>query len=148
MKQKRQSEILKIIAERSIGTHDQLIAELLERGITVTQATVSRDIKELRLIKVPSKSGSVYATASTDTSVNTGMLSTSVLKIQKALHTVVLRTQPGMASGVAASLDDVMSDMILGSVAGDDTVLIIASDTDKASEITLKLKTMFNYRGE
>lgn len=148
MKQKRQSEILKIIAEKSISTHDQLITELLERGITVTQATVSRDIKELRLIKVPSKSGSVYATASTDTSVNTGMLSTSVLKIQKALHTVVLRTQPGMASGVAASLDDVMSDMILGSVAGDDTVLIIASDTDKASEITLKLKTMFNYRGE
>lgn len=147
MKNKRQSEILRIVNEKKIKKHEQLLDELTAAGYDVTQATVSRDIKELGLIKIQNGSeGSFYATASSvseNVNPKLDMFSDSVKDISCAMHTVVVRTYPGMASAVAASVDSMMHNEILGSIAGDDTLLIICSDAEKAVETTDKLKKIF-----
>lgn len=151
MKYKRQGQILKIIKSKKIKTHEQLIEELNKSGFSVTQATVSRDIKEMGLIKAPDpEGGSVYAMASgiSDDGKHINIFSDAVRDIECALHTVVVKTYPGMASAVAASVDSVMRNEFLGSVAGDDTLLIIASDEEKAAEILKKLRKIFNSKGE
>ncbi len=152
MKYKRQGQILKIIKSKRIKTHEQLIEELRTAGFSVTQATVSRDIKEMGLIKVPSPDGgSVYAAASGiagESGKHIDIFSDAVREIDCALHTVVVRTYPGMASAVAASVDSVMRNEFLGSIAGDDTLLIIASDEEKAAELARKLRKIFSSKGE
>lgn len=152
MKYKRQGQILKIIKDNKIRTHEQLIEELNKSGFSVTQATVSRDIKEMGLIKVPNaEGGSVYAVASRiadDGDKHINIFSDTVREIDCALHTVVVRTYPGMASAVAASVDSVMRTEFLGSIAGDDTLLIIAANEKKAMEISEKLRKIFNSKGE
>ena len=148
MKNKRHTEILKIIRENSIGTHDELIDALKIRGINVTQATVSRDIKELRLIKVPSATGSVYAVSENSKERESRPFSNSVLSIQYALHTVVVRTYPGTAGAVGASVDSVFAGEMLGSIAGDDTLLVIAENEEKAKELCQKIKRLFDYNEE
>ena len=151
MKYKRQGEILKIIKSKKIKTHEQLIEELNKAGFSVTQATVSRDIKEMGLIKAPdSDGGSVYAVAGelAGDGKHINIFSDAVRDIECALHTVVVRTYPGMASAVAASVDSVMHNEFLGSIAGDDTLLIIASDEEKAEEIVRKLRKIFSSKGE
>ncbi len=148
MKLNRQTEILRIIKERPIKTHDELIYELEKAGIKVTQATVSRDIKELRLVKVPSKDGAIYV-ASRDEDEQRGVeLKNSVKMIRRAMNNVVVRTFPGMAGAVAATVDNVMSDQILGSIAGDDTLLIITSDEAEAMQVEERVKLLFDYKGE
>ncbi len=152
MKYKRQGQILKIIKDNKIKTHEQLIEELHKAGFNVTQATVSRDIKEMGLVKVPiAGGGSVYSAASavadrTDKHIN--LFSDAVREIECALHTIVIKTYPGMAPAVAASVDSAMRGEFLGSIAGDDTLLIIASDADKASEISEKLRKIFYSKGD
>ena len=142
MKYKRQGQILRIVHEQNIKTHEQLIAELEKCGYKVTQATVSRDIKDLGLVKIPMPSGgSVYSSPDDipeemDRRIN--VITDTVRSVEYALNSVVVRTYPGMASAVAASVD------FLGSVAGDDTLLIIAASESKAREITEKLKKLFN----
>lgn len=152
MKYKRQGQILKIIKENKIKTHEQLIEELNKVGFSVTQATVSRDIKEMGIIKLPNPDGgSVYAAASSlsaDTDAHINTFSDAVCEIDCALHTVVVRTYPGMASAVAASVDSLMRNEFLGSIAGDDTLLIIAANEAKAAEIAEKLRKDFNSKGE
>lgn len=148
MKYKRQGQILKIIKSKKIKTHEQLIEELREAGFSVTQATVSRDIKEMGLVKIPAPDGgSVYAVANGiggESSKHIDIFSDAVREIDCAIHTVVVRTYPGMASAVAASVDSAMRNEFLGSVAGDDTLLIIAADERKAEEITKKLRKIFS----
>lgn len=146
MKYKRHNEILKIVRENSISTHDELIDELKKRGINVTQATVSRDIKALRLLKVPSPNGSAYAVSDEKGDNNSGLFSNSIISIQSALHTVVVRTYPGTAGAVAASVDGVLGDEMLGSIAGDDTLLVIAEDEEKAKGLCERIKNLFDYK--
>lgn len=152
MKYKRQGEILKIIKNKKVKTHEQLIEELRDAGFSVTQATVSRDIKEMGLVKAPnSDGGSVYAVAkgiSGERDKQIDSFSDAVLEMECALHTVVVRTYPGMASAVAASVDSAMRNEFLGSIAGDDTLLIIAANEEKAAEILKKLRKIFNSKGE
>jgi transcriptional regulator of arginine metabolism len=152
MKYKRQGQILKIIKENEIKTHEQLIEELNKAGFSVTQATVSRDIKEMGIIKVPNPGGgSIYSVASglsSDHDKHINIFSDTVREIDCAMHTVVVKTYPGMASAVAASVDSIMKHEFLGSIAGDDTLLIIASDEDKAMAISEKLRKIFNSKGE
>ena len=128
-------------------THDELIDALRNEGVNVTQATVSRDIKELGLIKVPDSSGgSVYSLPhiNPDTGITRlDMVSNSVKRISSALHTVVLNTYPSMASAVAATIDMSMKNDILGSIAGDDTVLVITESVEKAKELEARLKKVF-----
>lgn len=150
MKYKRQGQIIKIIKSNTIKTHEQLIEELNKAGYSVTQATVSRDIKELGLIKVPVQGGgSAYSVSrgleeAAEKKLN--MFSEAVVDIDNAMHTVVIKTYPGMANAVAASVDSLMKNEFLGSIAGDDTVLIIASNPDAALEITEKLRKSFRMK--
>ena len=148
MKNKRQDEILKIISEHSIGTHEALMRELEKRGFKVTQATVSRDIKDLRIVKIPSASGAVYALPQDGTGADNSMFTKSVKSVKNALHTVVIRTQPGMAGGVAAAVDSEWGDMMLGTIAGDDTVLVIAENEQAAAELCERITDFFNCKGE
>lgn len=147
MKYKRQGQIIKIINEKQIKTHEQLVEELTRNGYDVTQATVSRDIKELGLVKAPAQGGGSFYSLPSDTSENAdkhlNLFSDTVKSISSALHTVVIRTYPGMASAVAASLDSVMRADILGSIAGDDTLLIITPSENAAVEVAARLRRMF-----
>ena len=148
MKYRRQGQILKIIQEQNIKTHEQLIVELNKCGFKVTQATVSRDIKELGLIKIPfPDGGSVYATSSDipeelDRRIN--MITDTVRSVEYAMNDIVIKTYPGMASAVAASVDASMRGEFVGSIAGDDTFLRIAANEEKAAEITEKLRKLFH----
>ncbi|MBQ3427079.1 MAG: arginine repressor [Clostridia bacterium] len=146
MKYKRHNHIIKIVKNSKIHTHDELIAALQAEGFKVTQATVSRDIKELGLVKVPSNEGSsVYSVPEpvSDGGARPDMVSESIKSINSALHTIVINTYPGMASAVAAAVDRVMRSEILGSIAGDDTVLIITRSEESAEELKKKLITEF-----
>lgn len=150
MKYKRQGQIIKIIKGQTIKTHEQLIEELNKAGFNVTQATVSRDIKELGLIKVPVQGGgSAYSVShgleeASEKKLN--MFSDAVVDIDNAMHTVVIKTYPGMANAVAASVDSIMRNEFLGSIAGDDTVLIITSNPEAALDVTEKLRKSFRMK--
>ena len=148
MKNRRQDEILKIVAECSIGTHEELMRELERRGFKVTQATVSRDIKDLRIVKIPSASGAVYAMPSDSAGADNSMFTNSVKSVRRALHTVVIRTQPGMAGGVAAAVDGEWNDMMLGTIAGDDTVLVIAETESAAEHLCESITDFFDCKGD
>ena len=141
MKYKRQGQILRIIHEKNIKTHEQLIGELNKCGYNVTQATVSRDIK----IPLPD-GGSVYSSSKDipeelDRRIN--MITDTVISVDYAMNNIVVKTYPGMASAVAASVDASMRNEFLGSIAGDDTLLIIARNEEKAAEIAEKLIQLF-----
>ena len=147
MKNIRHNIIIKIVRENAVRTHDDLIDALKNEGVNVTQATVSRDIKELGLIKVPdSNGGSMYSLPQSATEsgiTRLDMVSNSVKRISSALHTVVLNTYPSMASAVAATIDMSKKNDILGSIAGDDTVLVITESVEKAKELEARLKKVF-----
>jgi transcriptional regulator of arginine metabolism len=147
MKQRRQECILNLIRKQQIKTHEQLLLKLQEQGFAVTQATISRDINELGIVKVPVASGgSVYAEpiiAPRESDRSLSQFSDSVIGIDCALHTIIVKTFPGMASAVAASIDVLLENEIMGSIAGDDTVLLIAADVQKASALTEHIRNLF-----
>lgn len=150
MKQKRHRRILNIISEKDVKTQEQLTEELKAAGFMVTQATVSRDIKELGLIKLPLSDGSYkYAVTKeekNDTREHLAIFSRSVISIQSAMHTIVIKTQSGMANAIAASLDTFITHEIVGTIAGDDTILIITENPDNAEEVAAKLIKMFSWK--
>ena len=139
MKNSRHEVILNIINESKIRTHESLVEELSKRGIYVTQATVSRDIKELGVIKVPDSDGSIYAvSARWDNPLR--KFAGDVISVTEAGNLVIVRTNPGMASAVAAAVDREMHNEIAGSIAGDDTIFIAVESLSLAAELTEKLK--------
>jgi len=147
MKYRRHSKLLNIISNKEIQTQEALLEELKNEGFNVTQATVSRDIKELGLIKIPA-AGNIYkyalpSAAKPDSDKHIAMFSDAVISVAYALHTVVVKSFPGMAPAVAASLDSMIDTEILGSVAGDDTVLIITESPEKAEQVAVKLNKIF-----
>ncbi len=150
MKQKRHQTILKIISEKDIKTQEQLTDALKNAGFLVTQATVSRDIKEIGLIKLPLSDGSYkYAVTKEENSKNRehmAIFSRSIINIQSAMHTIVIKCHSGMANAVAASLDTYIGHEFVGTIAGDDTLLIIMENTKSAEEMALKLRKMFNRK--
>ena len=119
-------------------------------GFSVTQATVSRDIKELGLIKL-SLSDGTYKYAITqeekkDNNEHISIFSKSVVSIKYAMHTIVIKTYSGMANAVAATLDTVLKHEILGTIAGDDTILIILESEESAGKMAEKLYRLFNRK--
>ncbi len=139
MKSKRQAEILRIIEEVDVETQDQLLAELRERGFTSTQATISRDIKELHLVKELTSYGTYkYAVSGRKNSLNfAGRLRTifkeGVTSFDRAQNIVVLQTMPGLASAACAAIDGMEIGDLVGSLAGDDTAILIMRDNEKAA---------------
>ena len=141
MKNSRHTRILEIISDHVIETQDDLIAKLKESGYNVTQATVSRDIKQLGLVKTATKDGGYkYTSAKNDSSSNENKLKNimreTVVNAQNAQNIIVVRTFPGMANAAAAALDALAEEAIVGSIAGDDTIFIVVHNNEEASEFT------------
>ena len=148
MKYKRQAAILRIVKEKKIRTHEQLIDELTAEGFKVTQATVSRDIKEMGLIKEPSDIGSVYAISIHSHPAHERKIRTiadSVIGIEAAMNMIVVKTHPGMASAIGASVDEVLKGQFLGSIAGDDVLLVITKSIEEAQKLKNHMQKMFGY---
>lgn len=136
MKTGRQAKILELIRENNIETQSDLLEMLRKSGFNVTQATVSRDIKEMRLVKVLANDGSYKYAAETVTpneeASHSYLFTTAVLSVDYAHNIVVIKTRSGMAQAVCASLDSTHRIGVLGSIAGDDTIFV-ATRTDAAS---------------
>lgn len=150
MKKGRHEKIVELIQKKDISTQEDLLLELKSCGYNVTQATVSRDIKELKLIKILSKSGKYcYAVSSvkqTDTKANLQPLfSSSVLSVDYAQNLVIIKTVPGMAQAVCTSIDASGLDDIIGSIAGDDTIFLAVKTSEKAISLASNLKVISIY---
>ena len=147
MKVARHEKIKELIQKYEIDTQEELAARLNEAGFRVTQATVSRDIRALKMTKVAGKNGrSHYAIlkvfASEMGDKYTRVLHDALLSIDQGQNLVVIRTVPGMAMGVAAALDALKWDEILGSIAGDDTVMCAAKNAEQAASVVKRLKSI------
>ncbi len=139
MKKVRQSKILEIINSFDIETQDDLITHLREHGLDVTQATISRDIRELKLTKISSGTGSYkYVQPKEDKSGDAHLsrtLTDSIIHVDCALNQIVLKTYPGMAGAIAVSVDSIDKSEILGCVAGDDTIIVVCRTVESAQMI-------------
>lgn len=136
----RQSKILELIESNEIETQEELADCLKKLGIDVTQATVSRDIRELRLVKVLAKSGKYkYAAMGQNLEGTTDRLikifKNSIVSVEIAGHLLVIKTLPGAAQISGSAIDSLNIDEIVGTIAGDDTIFIAVSDEDKVVEI-------------
>ena len=149
MKVKRHNKILEIIENYNIETQEELIAKLKLAGFDVTQATVSRDIRELKLLKQMSDMGAYkYVVPKNNTNehhhVYTRTLSHSIKSVDSAYNDIVIKTYPGMAQAVAAGIDSLHETDILGCVAGDDCIIIVTRDTDSAVSIAHRITKLIN----
>jgi len=148
MKNDRQSIILEIITDENIETQEQLLERLQARGITSTQATISRDIKQMHLIKEPVGQGVYkYAVSGNRTKLNFAeklrtIFRQSITSIDCAQNLVVVKTMPGLASAACAALDDMNIGYMLGSLAGDDTAFLVMKDTDSAVSFCKEIQEM------
>lgn len=147
MKKDRQAKIREIVTNYKIETQDELIKKLSESGYTATQATMSRDIRELKLTKVSdSKNGYYYVFPGTLETRDINRLNTAlthlIISVDNAMNITVIKTHAGMAQAVATGIDNIKSDDILGCVAGDDTIIIVARTPEIAQDIGAKIKIM------
>ncbi|GHV07322.1 arginine repressor [Clostridia bacterium] len=145
MKDDRQSALLRLIREYHIETQDELSDRLTAMGFVVTQATVSRDIKELGLFKTAGEGGRYRYAAPVEQAVSPerekliAIFRGAVNSIAVAQHTLVLKTAPGMANSACLMLDSMPELNIIGTLAGDDTALIVAHDAPAAAALRDKL---------
>ena len=148
MKANRQTKILELIAEKHIETQEQLLNELNACGFRSTQATVSRDIKQLHLVKAPAGQGKYrYAVSDHGTKIHVAdqlqtIFRESIVNVDYAQNLVVIHTMSGLANGAAAALDGMNIDQLLGTLAGDDTVLLIMRNSESAAELATSVKSM------
>ncbi len=138
MKNDRQKRIMEIVEREAIDTQELLQRRLLEQGVSCTQATISRDIKQLHLIKEPVGQGRYrYTVSSQRNRLNAAdklrsIFRESIISVDSAQNIIVIKTMPGLANAAAAALDGMnISDMV-GSLAGDDTALLVMRDTESA----------------
>lgn len=155
MKFRRHNRIIELVEENNIETQEELIEKLRESGFDVTQATVSRDIKELGLVKITTKDNTYkYAlpgiTGQDSPRVSNkfrNILRETVMKVDFAGNIVVFKTYPGMAQAAAAAIDGLGWREIVGSLAGDDTIFVLLRNTDKAQEFAVDFKeSLTNYK--
>lgn len=147
MKSRRHAKILDIITEYPIETQDELLTRLKDEGYKATQATISRDIKDLRLVKTLGSDGKYrYVSASknsTDIRSNfSSLFASSVNSIDFAQNIVVIKTLSGMAQAVCAALDSNDYKAIVGTIAGDDTIFIACRSSQLAVNLTEELKKL------
>ncbi len=151
MKKGRQEKILELITKYEIETQDDLMDMLMIEGYKVTQATVSRDIRDLDLVKVATPGGTYKYVVSHMSKGITGGVSLlrnpiveTVISITCAQNIIVIKTTPGMAQAVATFIDRMPDNNILGCVAGDDTIIIVTMNNDTATEVSQKLKGLLS----
>lgn len=145
MKEKRQNKIREIIETKDIETQDELLEELTKAGFSTTQATISRDIREMKLLKVANGNGKQKYTLIQN--ANTGVtdkyhqvLSAGILNIDYAGNMIVVRTVSGMAMAVAAALDNMNLQGVMGCIAGDDTIFCAVRSEEFCKEIIAEIK--------
>ncbi|ASB88509.1 transcriptional regulator ArgR [Bacillus sonorensis] len=146
-KGQRHIKIREIITAQEIETQDELVDILKKDGYNVTQATVSRDIKELHLVKVPTNNGTYKYSLPADQRFNPlsklkRSLMDAFVKIDSASHMIILKTMPGNAQAIGALMDNLDWEEILGTICGDDTILIICrtpADTETVQKKILEL---------
>ncbi|MBE5815416.1 MAG: arginine repressor [Clostridiales bacterium] len=149
MKSSRQVAILEIINNQTVETQEELAEELGKRGFRVTQATVSRDIKEMKLIKVQAAGGSYrYALAdNADSSISERlirMFSDTVLSMTSAYNQIILKTISASANIAAEAIDSMRWPEILGTIAGDNTILLIVRTIEEVPEVQERLSAMMH----
>lgn len=141
MKPNRQAKILQLIESKDIETQEQLLQELNACGFSTTQATISRDIKELRIIKELGTNGVYrYSAASKQMESSSSAKLNSIFRqcvtsCDHAQNIVVIKTMPGMASAACSAIDNMDFDMIIGTLAGDDTAFLLLKDSSSASAL-------------
>ena len=150
MKSQRQAKIMEIITNRDIETQEHLLQELTKAGFRSTQATISRDIKELRIVKELTSFGTYrYTTATSEVS---GTFSTKlntifrqcVTRFDYAQNMVVIHTLPGLASAAASAVDAMNMGVVVGTLAGDDTVFIVMRDMNAAAAFCGEIQNLLD----
>lgn len=139
MKSERQAKIMEIISTINVETQEQLLAALQDAGFRSTQATISRDIKELRIVKELTTMGTYrYTTAAKEVpSTFSNRLNTifreCVTRYDYAQNIVVIHTLPGLAAAAASAIDSMNMSVVVGTLAGDDTVMVVMRDSNSAA---------------
>ncbi len=147
MKSKRQHIILEIIQQTEIDTQEELLRMLSERGFNVTQATISRDIKDMRLIKTLGPDGR-YRYAAPRSELGdlparfNALFAESVLNVDTAMNTLVIRCEPGMAQAVCAALDNMHWTGLVGTLAGEDTIFALFKTIEHSGKAQTKLQQL------
>lgn len=150
MRNKRHEAIITIIKENNVETQQELTDFLFDFGFEVTQATVSRDIKELGLHKKLNKDGRYVYTCHEKEKIDgisdemSIILSKSIVSTDYSLNTVVIKTLTGMAQGAASVLDAMHFSECLGTIAGDDTIFVITRSEEASGKLCRKLKNMIS----
>ena len=148
MKNNRQSMILDIIAKEHIETQEQLLDQLRKRGVASTQATISRDIKQLHLVKEPAGHGAYkYAVSNTRARLNVAdklrtIFHESITSVESAQNIVVFKTLSGLAGGASEALDHMDVNGMLGTLAGENTVFVVMKDTASAETFCQEIREM------
>ena len=141
---------MEIISNRNVETQEQLLSELQNAGFRSTQATISHDIKELRIVKELTSFGTYRYTAVTDelTGTFSGKLNTifreCITNFDYAQNMIVIHTLPGLASAAASAIDAMNMSVVLGTIAGDDTVFIVMRDANAAATFCGEIKNLLN----
>lgn len=150
MKSQRQAKIMEIISTRNVETQEQLLAALQQEGFRGTQATISRDIKELRIVKELTNLGTYRYTASVSemdgsfsSRLNT-IFRECVVGFDYAQNIIVIRTLPGLASAAGSALDGMNLSSVVGTLAGDDTVMVVMRDNNSAAALCGEIKSLIN----
>ena len=150
MKGQRQAKIMEIISNQNIETQEQLQAALLKEGYRCTQATISRDIKEMRIVKELTSLGTYrYTTTGNEiTGTFTSRLNTifreCVVGFDYAQNIIVIRTMPGLAAAAGSAIDAMNLSTVVGSLAGDDTVMVVMRDNNSAAAVCGEIKNLTN----
>ncbi|HBH94833.1 MAG TPA: hypothetical protein DDX91_03720 [Ruminococcaceae bacterium] len=142
MKKKRQAEILSIIKEQTVENQDMLIKALAKRGYKVTQATVSRDINELRLEKNINDDGISCYSQITDEKKYDTIFHQSITGVDYAMNIVCLKCRSGLANAACATFDIMNPSGVVGTIAGDDTVFILTRTESDAKQLCEKIRKM------
>ena len=150
MKTQRQAKIMEIISNQDVETQEQLLDALRAAGFNSTQATISRDIKELRIIKELTSFGTYRYTTSTkevsgsfSSRLNT-IFRECVTDFDYAQNLMVIKTIPGLASAAGSAIDAMNMSVVIGTLAGDDTVLVVMRDTNAAAAFYGEIKNLLN----
>jgi transcriptional regulator of arginine metabolism len=149
MKKDRHSRILEIIEANAVETQDQLIELLRADGMRVTQATVSRDIKDLKLVKTAEKGGKYKYTKPKPVEERPSVKFHNIMKetvthVDHAVNIVVIKTYPGMAGSAAAAIDSLHHTGVVGSIAGDDTIMLVMRSESVAETFASEFFSYFN----
>jgi arginine repressor len=147
MKNLRHDAILEIISQQPVSTQELLIELLAERGIRTTQATLSRDIQQLSLVKQRDENGEYRYTLPVSAAKEKNLFEEAVLSVDYAMNTIVLKCRAGMAQGTCAAIDSVNHQGVVGTIAGDDTIFILVRSEADAKKLSKKFRSeLFNGR--